>query len=354
MEIRNVTLAEWERLLPNSGFDVFHVPEALSVLDDYATGDLRLLAGYRGQEPVGLFAGFVREHPLFRIVMSPPPGLSVPSLGPVLMPTSPKRRKQAELNEQFTKGVLKTFDTDDARTLFGMVGGLDYPDPRPFLWENHGVVPRFNYVVDVEGKERDELLKSFTRDLRKEIRTGEELDQTTGVEGPAQAERVCRNLKRRHEEQGLSYPVPEGFSGDLVDALNERARVYVARSPDGDYLGGMTILYSNNKALFWQGGAKANYQNVSVNSLLHWEVIKDIRTDPELDSIERYDLGAVNNRRIARFKSKFNPELVAYYEVKSDLMAVAKKCYSAQRHLLGRLLRLTPHSVRQVAGRVTG
>lgn len=342
MKIRTVTLEEWDSMLPDRGADVFHTPEALDVLDEYATGELRLLGGFRGQEPVGLFPFFVREQWSFRFVLSPPPGLSVPFLGPVLMSTSPKQRKQEKLNERFIEGTLAEIDAEESRTLFGMGGCLDYTDPRPYLWEELNVAPRFSYVLDVAGRNQDELLGSFTSDLRSEIRKREELDVSIDTEGPAQAERVCRNLKQRHVEQGLTYPTPESFSGDLVEALGDCARVYVARSPDGKFLSGITILYSNDKAMFWQGGTKADYENVSVNSLLHWKIIEDIIEDSALDSVERYDLGAVNNRRISRFKSKFNPELTPYYEVKSDLMVVAKKGYSLQRHLAGRLESLKP------------
>lgn len=342
MEIRDLTLDEYATLLPEAGVDVFHASEALAVLDEYAQGELRLLGGFRGQEAVGLCPVFIREQWSLRFVMSPPPGLSVPSLGPVLMPSSPKRRKQEKLNDRFAEGILEAVDAGAHTTLFGMGSSPEYTDPRPYLWAGLNVSPRFGYELDLTDRESDEILDSFTRDLRSEIRKREELDITLEIEGSTEAERVCRDLKRRHAEQGLTYPTPPAFSGDLVEALDDRARVYVARDPDGTFLSGIIALYSNDKAMFWQGGTKANYENVSVNSLLHWRIIEDILTEPTLESVDRYDLGAVNNRRIGRYKSKFNPDLTPYYEVKSDLMVLAKKAYSVQRHVRGRLQQWTP------------
>ncbi|WP_254272294.1 GNAT family N-acetyltransferase [Haloarcula marina] len=302
-------------------------------MDEYEPGELRLLGGFRGQQPVGLFPVFVREKYSLRFVVSPPPGLSVPWLGPVLMPTSPKQRKREKLNERFTEAVLEAVDVDSRRTLFGMVGTPKYGDPRPYLWENLNVDPRFNFILPLEDRDSESVLGSFTRDLRKEIRKGKDLDISITLEGAATAERICDDLKRRHAEQGLTYPTPRAFARDLVSQLDGQTRVYVARTPDGEFLSGITLLYANGEAMFWQGGAKANYQGVSVNSLLHWEIITDILDDPELESVERYHLGNALNRRISRFKSKFNGDPVVNYEIKSNLMLLARKVYTARRHV---------------------
>lgn len=333
MEIQTVSLDEWGELLPASGVGPFHQPEMLALMDEYESGELRLLCGFRGDQPVGLLPVFVREAFSLRFVISPPPGLSVPWLGPVLMATSPKQRKREKVNEAFTEAALEAVDAGSLRTLFGMVTSPNYTDPRPYLWTGQHVDPRFNFVLDLENRDAEAVLDSFTADLRKEIRKGEELDVSLTIEDATEARQVCDDLKARHAEQGLTYPTPRSFAYDLVDRLEDNTRVYVARNPEGEYLGGITLLYADGDAIFWQGGAKANYEGVSVNSLLHWEIITDILTDPELGGIERYHLGNALNRRISRFKSKFNAEPVVNYEVKSDLMLLARKAYTTRRHL---------------------
>jgi len=335
MEIQHLSLDEWAELLPSSGVGPFHQPEMLTLLDEYEEGDLQLLGGFRGQQPVGLFPVFVRKRYPLRFVISPPPGLAVPWLGPVLMPTSPKQRKREKLNEQFTEKALEAVDADDFRTLFGIVGSPKYGDPRPYLWSSKNVDPRFNHVLELADRDEEEVLKSFTSDLRKEIRKRDELDVAITTEGTAAAERVCGELKERHADQGLTYPTPRAFARELVDRLDDHTRVYVARGPDGEFLSGITLLYANGDAIFWQGGTKASYDGVSVNSLLHWEIITDILGDPELGSVDRYHLGNALNRRISRYKSKFNGEPVVNYEIKSNLMVLARKAHSARNELAG-------------------
>jgi len=336
MEIQRLSLAEWEDALPNTGVGPFHQPEMLALIDEYEDGELQLLGGFRGQEPVGLMPVFVRRMYSLRFVISPPPDLGVPWLGPVLLPTSPKQRKREKLNERFTEAALGAVDADDIRTLFGVVGSPEYGDPRPYLWSSQNVEPRFNHVLDLADSEPEGVLKSFTRDLRKEIRKGDDLDVTISVEGAAAAERICGELKDRHADQGLTYPTPRAFARDLVTRLDDRTRVYVARGPSGEFLSGVTLVYANGDAIFWQGGTKASYDGVSVNSLLHWEIITDILTDPELESVQRYHLGNALNRRISRYKSKFNGEPVVNYEIKSNLMVLARKAHTARQELSGK------------------
>ena len=335
MDVTEITYDEWSDHLPATGFDPFHTREALEVLDRYADGDVRLFVGQRGEQPVGLLPLFVREEGPLTFVMSPPPGLAVPRLGPVLMPTSPKRRKREKTNRRFTEAILERIGASDPLTAFGMVSPPEYTDPRPYSWNGLYVDARFTYAIDLAERGTEDVLSAFSSDLRRGIGKRDELDIDITVEGGNAARRVCADMKERHAEQGLSYPTPPSFSEDLVDSLDDQSRVYVARAPDGSYLSGITVLYSNDEAIFWQGGAKANYQNVSVNSLLHWRIIEDILDDPELESVERYDLGNAGVERISAYKSKFDAQLRPHYEVKSNLMLLAKKAYSVQRHLGG-------------------
>ena len=333
MEIQKLSLEEWGEILPSSGVGPFHRPEMLDLMNEYEDGELQLLGGFWGQEPTGLMPVFVREMGPLRFIVSPPPGLSIPWLGPVLLCKSPKQRKRGKLNDEFTGEALEAVDADSLRTLFGMVSSPEYVDPRPYLWRELNVDPRFNYVLELGERDAEDVLMSFTRDLRKEVRKGEDLDVSITIEGPAEAERVCAELQERHAEQGLRYSTPQSFARDLCTRLDDHTRVYVARAPDGEFLSGITLLYSNGEAMFWQGGTKANYQGVSVNSLLHWEIITDILDDPKLQSVERYHLGNALNQRISWFKSKFDAEPVVNYEIKSNLMIAARKAYSTRRHL---------------------
>ncbi len=327
MRIERLELSEWGDVLPEAGFEVFHTPEALGVIDEHTPGELHLLGGFKGQEPVGLFPLHVRSKLGGRLLTSPPLGVGVGRLGPVVMPTSPKQRKKEATNDQFIRAALEEMELD-GRTLVRLSCSPDYGDPRPFKWNGFDITPAFTYRIDTDGKDKEQLLRSFSRDLRNDIRKREEVDVSVRTGGMSDLKRTYDSLKERYNDQEHRLPLKWEFVRDLFDALGDRARVYVAESADGAFISGMLILYSNDTAYFWKGGAKTR-RTVSPNSILHWHVLEDILTDPELESVEQYDLYTANNERLTKYKSKFGGDPSVYYVIESGgaAMTVAKGVY---------------------------
>jgi lipid II:glycine glycyltransferase (peptidoglycan interpeptide bridge formation enzyme) len=254
------------------------------------------------------------------------------------MPTSPKRRKQEKVNREFTEGVIDALDVGSARTLLRMICNTEYTDPRPYRWAGLSVEPSFTYRLTV-GDSTDELLTSFSQSLRREIRSGEDLAisiETAGIDG---GETVFRETAARYAEQAEHFGVTWPYVRDLITNLDERCRVYVARDPDGEYLGGIITLYSNDAAYYWLGGARATYENVSINSLLHWHIINEVAENPPIDSVSEYDLVGANTEHLCRYKSKFGARLAPYYVVESGGLAmdVAKEGYQLANRAIDRV-----------------
>lgn len=359
MKVERLDVEEWGRHLPSTGHEVFHAPEALSVLDEHAQGELRLYGGFKGDQAVGLLPLFVHSRPYGTTVTSPPPGLLVPRLGPVVMPTSPKRRKREKVNRSFVREVLSDVGADaDSDLLAGVSAeptrvtrlveelggdprpnvyrilcGTEYTDPRPFVWDGFAVEPSFTYRVEVDDRDTEDLLSSFSKGLRREIRDAEELPVTVSVEGMDAARRVYHDLRARYDEQDEPFPADWAYVSDLVEALGDRCRVYVLRDEDGEFLAGITALYSGDAACFWMGGTRTTHEGVSVNSLLHWRIIRDIAEDPALADVTAYDLFGANTERLCRYKAKFNAELVPYYVAESGGVSLdlAKRVYQFTR-----------------------
>lgn len=331
MNCKRISLTEWEQALPKTGFEVFHTPAALEVIDQHSSGDLQLFAGYNGDRPVGLLPTVVQERSLGKVILSPPPGLGIPRLGPLLMPASPKRRKQEKQNSDFIAGILDLLGADESRSLLRSICPPTYDDPRPFTWNGLSVETAFTYSLDTTDMASDSLLKSFSKSLRREIRDANELDIEVHIEGPETASRVHEETRKRYAEQNRDYSLDQSYVEDLVSTLSKdnRCRVYAARTADGEFLTGITTLYSNDAAYFWQGGARTQYDGVSINSLLHWHIVKDIIDNPPLETVTSYDLMGANTERLCRYKSKFSAELVPYYIAESSGrgMNLAKKAY---------------------------
>ncbi|MWV65483.1 GNAT family N-acetyltransferase [Halorubrum sp. JWXQ-INN 858] len=333
MRLERLSLAEWENALPETGIEVFHDPDALSVLDDHASGDLVLLGGFKGDRATALLPLFVRDMALGRVVTSPPPGFGVPGLGPVLMPASPKRRKQEQVNRTFTEKVVDELDLDGARTLFKMTCQPGFTDPRPFVWDGFDLGTRFTYRIDLSTTTPDEQLSAASKSLRREIGDAEELDVDVTRGGLPAAKLVFEEARARYEQQGESFPMTWAYVRDLFTALGDDARTYAVRSPEGEFLTGVTALYSPDAAYFWQGGARTVHEGVAVNSNLHWEILRDVVTDPPTETVTAYDLYGANTERLCRYKSKFGAELVPYHVIDTGglRMRLAERAYNAMR-----------------------
>ena len=331
MEITDVSLQEWDSALPKTGFEVFHTPAALSVLDRHTEGAMRLFVGYKGDNPVAMFPVFIVERAVGQAVLSPPPGMGVPQLGPLVMPASPKRRKRERLNREFVEAVLDRCGVDGRASLLRVICSPSYSDPRPFAWTGMDVGTEFTYTLDTSEQTPEELLRAASKSLRREVGDGRDSDVRVTVEGAEAAETVYEQTSERYHEQGEEYPLERAYVSDLTTALAEedRCRVYVARDPEGEFLSGITVLYSNDAAYFWQGGTRASYDGVSINSLLHWRIIEDLASDPPRPSTTEYDLLGANTERLCQYKSKFGGQLVPYHVVESGgtPMNIAKKAY---------------------------
>jgi hypothetical protein len=259
--------------------------------------------------------------------------MSVPNLGPLLMPASPKRRKRERLNKTFAEAVIDHAGATQSTTLFWMNCDVDFADPRPYAWADLNLQPRFTYVLDLADVTTDRVIERFSKSLRRDVRNAMESDVRVDRVPPAEgAKLVYDDVYERYEEQddqlGPSWP----YVRDLVDALSDRCRVYLARDATGEYLGGITVLYSNDRAYFWQGGTRSDH-DVAVTSLLHWRIIEDIAADPPVDSVTAYDLMGANTERLCQYKAKFGADLRHHYVVESSgpAMDVAKTVYERLR-----------------------
>jgi len=318
MDCRQLSFDEWGDMLPASGFEVFHTPAALEAIDAHTDGDLRLYGGFKGDQPVGLFPVIVQDRTVGRTALSPPPGLAIPRLGPLVMPTSPKRRKQERVNGRFAEHVLDELDVDSAFTLFRTVCPTSYPDPRPYVWSNLALDTSFTYHLDVPT-DTDALLTSFSKSLRREIRDARDLDITVTSSPLEDVRTIYDETSERYAEQNRGFTLPWAYVRDLTTALADvdRCRTYVVRGPDGEFLSGIIALFSNDAAYYWLGGTRTDYEGTSVNSLLHWRIIQDIADGSPRDTVDTYDLMGANTERLCRYKSKFGASLAPYYTLES-------------------------------------
>lgn len=309
-------LDRWDDLVRRSPHGTpFHRTGAMDVLAEHSNTSLHPLIGVVGQEPVGLLPMYEKQIGPFSVAFSPPPNLKVNAQGPLLLNFEKlKTRKATQRHGSFIDRCRNYLD-DKINPRYLLVRTPNrYEDPRPLLWNEFSVEPRYTYVVDISS-DRETLLSSFSSDARQNVTAEYDRDIDIHEAGDSAIERIVSQLQARHAEQNETYRVTSAFVEDLRRTLPDGTVRPYECVVDGEFAGGMIALEHGDTMYRWQGGAKTDL-GVPINDLVDWYIIRDAMER----GLSRYDLVGANLRRLANYKAKFAPELEPYFEaVRSDL-----------------------------------
>lgn len=303
----------WNRIVERSPqATVLHRFEALSAMATHSGTSLVPLAGFSGEEVVGLFPAFVRSRGPVRAVFSPPPYLWVQKLGPVYADWDGPDQLVAELRRQrFVDAVFEWLREEHRPRFVRILTSDRIDDARPFVRNGCDVTPAFTYVTDLRrGKE--ELLDRFSSDARRNVRGAEDRDYEVVLGDGDDVLWLMEQVAERYAAQDEPFHVPPAFPRELYDRLPDGAiRPYVLRS-DGEVKGGLLAYDDGETVGRWYGGVKPGEGvEFAVNDLLDWHVM--------CDAIDRgrsfYDLVGAGDPRLNRYKAKFAPELATFYRV---------------------------------------
>ncbi|MFW6017602.1 MAG: lipid II:glycine glycyltransferase FemX [Halapricum sp.] len=321
------TPAEWNTLVERARYtDAMHQWEALSVIARHADSTVHRLIGYKGQEPVGLFPVFERRYGPITAVFSPPPGLRIVYLGPGLLNMDKLTRRKTERRQRaFIEGVLEWIDERIGPNYVHVRTTPEYPDVRPFTWNDCKVAPIYTYHVDITGPE-SALLDRFSRDARTNIRDAAATDYDVDERGPEAIDRIVEQVRSRYAAQDVPFDVTASFVRELYEQTPDGTiRPFTCRV-DGSFVGGILAVEFGDTIARWQGGVKPDVDSgFPINDVLDWEVLCAGR---ERDRTT-YDLVGANTPRINRYKSKFGPKLTPLYDIEraSLLGSLAARMY---------------------------
>jgi hypothetical protein len=324
-ELDRASVADWDAGVQDApGASIFHQSAALEVLERHSGTTLHLLAGYNGEHLVGLFPIFSLSKGPFSVAFSPPHRLGVPSLGP-LMTTAPgmKQTKRERYNCEFVEACLEWLSEDLGANFFCGFTTAEYDDVRPFEWYGYDVTPRFTYHLDVTRPE-SELLGQFKRSLRNNIARTDPDEYEISEGGHDAIEFVMQHVAERYAAQGRRYKLTADFVCDLYDSLPDgQVRPYVA-AVDGEVVSGMVVLEYAGTCYYWQGGGKPDVR-LPINDVLYYRILCDARER----GMTRCDFVGGNTPRLCRYKAKFNPTVVTYYELRTEstLLTFAESVY---------------------------
>ena len=320
---------EWNRYVERSdGSNPFFRAEAIRLQAEDTGTTPYLLAGFKGQEPVGIFPVFEYTRGPVTGVFSPAPHSWTSYLGPALLNVDKLKQRKADSRiKRFLEGCLEWID-EECSPVYTKFVTAEFDDIRPFVWNEYDVDPRLTYIVDLEGTE-DELLKRFSSDARRNIQNADEAAYTIEEGDVDDVERIVRKVRERYESQGQPFQLSTEFARSLYQQLPDGVlRPYVCRV-DGEFLGGILVLESGRTRYRWQGGVKPDADvDLAINDLLDWHVMRDGLHG----GIDEYDLVGAGVPSINRYKAKFNPRLENHYVITSGAFGIDLLVDQYQKH----------------------
>lgn len=301
----------WDDLLADAEQPTpFHLSAALDVVADHADADCHRLVGYKGEEPVGLFPVFTISKGPVTAAFSPPPERKIPYLGPTLVVRHElKRRRRDKRHQRFIAACLDWLATEAQPSFTQIRTAPGYEDVRPFVWREFDPTPRYTYRIDLTRSTED-LLASFSSDARSNVTADYDVTYEILDGGTGGIEDIVSQVRSRHAEQNEPFPIRAGFVTDLYESLPDGVVRPKVCQVDGEFVGGNVNLEFAGAAFRWLGGAKPT-GDLPANDLLDWQYA---RAAKERDVVT-YDLTGANDARIARYKAKFAPDLVPYYQL---------------------------------------
>ena len=303
---------EWNRYVERStDTNPFYRAEALRLQAAETDSTVHALAGFKGQEAVGLFPVFERRTGPFTAVFSPAPYSWTIYLGPAMVNLEAlKRRKVDRRTRTFLENCIEWID-DELSPVYHKYAVTEFPDTRPFVWNDFTVEPNYTYVLDLDRSE-SELLDRFSADARRNVTNADPSKYLLEEGDRRDVCRIVEQVQSRYDAQDRPFHLTTEFAQDLYETLPIGSiRPYTCRI-DGEFMGGILVLDSDVTRYRWQGGVRPDTDvDLSINDLLDWYVIRTALAD----GFDHYDFVGAGVPSINRYKAKFNPRLVTNYTV---------------------------------------
>ncbi|NLM28932.1 MAG: GNAT family N-acetyltransferase [Methanomicrobiales archaeon] len=315
----------WDTFIDESPSGLlFHRWDYLHLTARY-TGSRFLPYGvYKGNELACLFPLFFRRMYGVNAVFSPPPLTVIPFLGCV-MNRGFTRLKQSK--KESLLGMIAGEIQEEIRGLSPNYLSVsfvpEFNDVRHYLWDRCDARIRYTYTIDLTRSIEDlwnNLHYKLRNKLKKEENAGLRLERTGDIST------LHRILADRYRDPALDIPpIDRNYLEDLVHTYPDRIAAYYLYNTE-DELVGAVAAQEYRRFLLWMGTPKVETAHAG-NEYLQWLLIQRAKTE----GYQMFENMGANNPDLAFFKSRFNPDLMMYFEIekKDTFGAVSEWAYLA-------------------------
>jgi len=305
----------WDSFIDESPSGLlFHKWDYLHLTAKYTGSTLLPYAVYKGDELLCLFPLFHGRVYGVSAVFSPPPLTVIPHLGCVMSRgfaglKQSKKESTLQMVADDIGGVIEDLSPNYISIAFVP----EFRDIRHYIWERCEARARYTYTIDLEQPLEaiwTSLHYKLRNKLKKEAEAGLRLERTNDIST------LHRLITERYQDPSLDIPpIRRDYLNDLVRTYPDRIGVYSLYDA-GDEIVGVVAAQEYKRFLLWLGTPRLEGLHAG-NEYLQWLLIQRAKAE----GYPAFENMGANNRDLAFFKSRFNPDLVMYFEVeKKDIL----------------------------------
>lgn len=183
------------------------------------------------------------------------------------------------------------------------------------LSDDNTIQSRSNYVLDINGKSKDEIFSNFHSKWRYNIRLAQRKGVSCRYYGTEKIDEFYALLSETGQRDGFCIRSKE-YLKDMINAFGSNARLYMCYSNDGTPLSGALSIKYAGRVSYVYGASSSKHRNLMPNYLMQWEMIQWAIESKcriyDFMGIPHYDNECHPNYGVYRFKRGFNGRVAKY------------------------------------------
>lgn len=309
-------LNNWDTIIEASpDGTIFHTLDWLKITEKNTNSKLYPLIAFNNEEIVAAFPIFYKKIGPLKTVFSPLPKVATPYLGPV---TTKKDIQNINIHAELNKWIHTQIKPQYIRV---HSKEIDY---RPFKQLGYHVEPLYNYTLDISVG-ISKLLSEFSLSARKNVKKIEkEGSYKFSIGSKKDMKTIIHLLQDAYAKKKKALPISIKYLADMYDRFSpENLTIFTLKHQD-DIVSGCIALCYKDRIIEWIGETKTSSRG-SID-FLKYEIMKWATEH----KYRYYEMVGANTQSICKFKSKFNPSMNVYFELKkaTTFGSIAERIYS--------------------------
>lgn len=184
----------------------------------------------------------------------------------------------------------------------------------PWRQDDLGIQCRSNYILELQGRDQDQLLASFKSKCRYNIRLAQRKGVVCGVYGKERLDEFMALMEETSRRDGFQMR-SRAYFARMMDSLGDRCRLYLCHY-QGEALSGAICVRYGGRVSYVYGASASRRRELMPNYLMQWEMIRWAEESGcgiyDFEGVPHWHDPSHPNYGVYQFKSGFNGRLAVY------------------------------------------